>query len=66
MEGNVDSLQNGKSRDHDRLVRIEANQGWIMEQLSNHLAHHDKYLYWVVGAMGSIGIGLILNAILGG
>ncbi len=57
--------------DEDRLdrieksvVRMETNQSWMMETLSNHLAHHDKYLYWVVGAIGSIGLGLILNAIL--
>jgi len=38
--------------DEDRLdrieksvVRMETNQSWMMETLSNHLAHHDKYLY---------------------
>lgn len=46
------------------MVRLETNQGWMMRQLSNHLAHHDKYLYWMVGVLGTIGIGLILNVIL--
>ena len=46
------------------LVKMETNQSWIMKQLSNHLAHHDKWLWWIVGAIGTIGIGLILNAVL--
>lgn len=56
-EDRFDALEQG-------MVRLENNQSWIKEQLSNHLAHHDKYLYWVVGAIGTIGVGLILNAIL--
>lgn len=56
-EDRLDTIEQG-------MVRLENNQSWIKEQLGDHLAHHDKYLYWVVGAIGTIGVGLILNAIL--
>jgi hypothetical protein len=47
------------------IARIVVNQDWIRSMLSNHIAHHDKYLYWVVGAIGTIGVGLVLNAMVG-
>jgi hypothetical protein len=50
--------------DKYNMGRLEADIAWIKKTLSNHLEHHSRYLYWVVGALGTIGIGLILNAIL--
>ena len=57
-----------EQEDHDdsiyTLAELKTDMCWVKKQLANHLAHHDKYLYWVIGAMGTIGIGLILNALL--
>ena len=55
--------------DHDKEVeeaytmgKLAADMEWLKTSFSNHLAHHSRYLFWVVGAIGTIGIGLILNA----
>ncbi|KKN66030.1 hypothetical protein LCGC14_0475080 [marine sediment metagenome] len=33
------------------LVRVETDMGWVKEQLSNHLAHHNKFLFILVAAV---------------
>lgn len=57
-EDRLDTIEQG-------MVRLENNQSWIKEQLGNHLAHHDKYLFYIVGAIGSLTLALVLNFLKG-
>jgi hypothetical protein len=43
------------------MGKLEADIEWLKKQLSNHLAHHEKYLWWIIATIAG---GLILNALM--
>ena len=46
------------------FAELKTDVEWIKKILTNHLAHHEKWLWWMLGAIGTIGVGLILNVLL--
>jgi len=53
-----------KTSDHDILIKLDADVDWLKEQFSNHLLHHQRLAYVLVGvacsSVGSLVVGILL------
>jgi len=45
------------------LVRVETDMSWVKKSLSNHLAHHNKFLFILVAAVLALTGALIRMAV---
>jgi hypothetical protein len=50
--------------DHDILIELKIDVGWIKGFLTDHHAHHRHLLYVGIGVIASVLGGIILNALL--
>lgn len=52
----------GNKQEYTMAV-LATDMGWVKKQLSNHLAHHNKYLYMLVSGQLAL-IGALIVALL--
>ena len=45
---------------NELITRIDTNVEWLMKIVGNHLQHHSKLLFWGLGIVGMLTVGLIL------
>jgi hypothetical protein len=52
------------TNDHDILIKLSSDVDWLKKQFSNHLLHHQRLAYVLVGvacsSVGSLVVGIIL------
>jgi len=46
-------------RIENSLIRVETDMEWVKESLSNHLAHHNRFLFLLIAAVLALAGALI-------
>ncbi len=55
-----DIMEHDTKTDRDLLIQAVNDICWLKKIMGNHLQHHSKLLYWVLGIMGSLIIAMAL------
>ena len=53
-------MEHDTKTDRDLLIQAVNDICWLKKIMGNHLQHHSKLLYWVLGIMGSLIIAMVL------
>ena len=53
-------MEHENKSDRDLLIQAVNDICWLKKIMGNHLQHHSKLLYWVLGIMGSLITAMVL------